>query len=60
MLFELAENKLDVAYMHFMGWEVNGNAWKWRRRLFEREEELVRECVDRLTHVVLQVKVATL
>jgi hypothetical protein len=46
--------------MHFMGWEVNGNAWKWRRRLFEREEELVRECVDRLTHVVLQVKVATL
>jgi len=60
MLFELAENELDVAYMHFMGWEVNGDAWKWRRRLFVWEEELVRECVDRLTHVVLQVKVATL
>jgi hypothetical protein len=58
-LFELADNKLTtVANMHFLGWEVNGEAWKWRRRLFVWEEDLVRECADRLSHVVLHVGVA--
>ena len=41
--------------MFSMGWGVNGEAWKWQRRLFTWEEELVRECVGRLTPVVLQV-----
>lgn len=51
-LFELAKNKLAiVSYMHFIG-------WKWRRRSFTWEEELVRKCVDRSIHVVLQAKVA--
>jgi len=34
-LFDLADNKLVfVAEMHFLGWGVDGEAWKWRRRLF--------------------------
>ncbi|GAU23836.1 hypothetical protein TSUD_379980 [Trifolium subterraneum] len=31
-----------------------GEAWKWRRRLYAWEEELVVECVARLANVVLQ------
>jgi len=34
---------------------VNGEAWKWPMRLFAWEDELVRECIGRLTSVVLQV-----
>ena len=34
---------------------MNGEAWKWRMRSFDSEEELVGECVKRLTSVVLQV-----
>jgi len=41
-----------------VGWGVNGEAWKWRRRLLAREEELVRECVDHLSNVVFQVEAA--
>lgn len=55
-LFELAENKLAIVVgKHFT---VNGEAWKWRRRLFVWKEELVRECVDQLIRVVLHVEVA--
>jgi len=55
-LYELAENKLDmVADMFARGWGVNGEAWKWRRRLFAWEEELLGECVGRLTNFSLQV-----
>jgi len=55
-LFELFDDKLiTVADMHALGRDVNGEAWKRRRRQFAREEELVRECVDRLSNVVLQV-----
>ncbi|GAU40836.1 hypothetical protein TSUD_287740 [Trifolium subterraneum] len=55
-LFDLAENKfITVADMHGLGWGVGGEAWKWRRRLHAWEEELVLECVERLSNVVLQV-----
>ena len=44
-LYELAENNLDtVAGMFARRWGVNGEAWKWRRRLFAWEEELLRGC----------------
>jgi len=36
---------------------VNEEVWKWRRRLFAWDAELVRECVARLSNVVLQVAV---
>jgi hypothetical protein len=55
-LFELAENKLaTVTEMFTLGWGVNGEAWKRRRRLFSWEEEFIGECVELLTFVVLQV-----
>jgi len=57
-LFDLADNKLVfVTEMHFLGWGVNGEAWKWRRRLFAWEEELARECAALLSNVILQVEV---
>ncbi|GAU17363.1 hypothetical protein TSUD_232390 [Trifolium subterraneum] len=57
-LFDLAENKfITVADMHGLGWGVDGEAWKWRRRLRAWEEELVLDCVERLSNVVLQVNV---
>ena len=34
---------------------MNGEVWKWRRRLISGEEELARECVGHLTLIVLQV-----
>ena len=55
-LYELAENKLVmVAHMFARGWGVNGEVWRWRQRLFDREEYLVGECVARFTAVTLQV-----
>ena len=55
-LFELAEIKLiTVANMKLLGWGVNGEAWKWRMRVFEWEE-MVREYIDRLFNVILQVE----
>lgn len=47
------EDGINVANMYLLGWGVDGEAWKWCRRLFAWEEELVRECVDRLNNVVL-------
>jgi len=49
------EDGINVADMYLLGWGVNREAWKWRMRLFAWEEELVREYVDPLTNVVLQV-----
>lgn len=37
-----------------LGWGFDGDAWKWRRRLFAWEEGLVGECVERLSNFVLQ------
>ena len=54
-MFNLKKNKLaSVARMNELGWGENCEAWKWRMRLFAWEEELVRECIERLTLVVLQ------
>jgi hypothetical protein len=33
-----------VAEMSRLGWRVDGRGWKWRRRLFAREEEQVVQC----------------
>ncbi|GAU42359.1 hypothetical protein TSUD_350250 [Trifolium subterraneum] len=41
-LCELAENtRVSVSDMFEAGWGIGGEAWKWRRRLFAWEEELV-------------------
>jgi len=40
--------------MYSLEWGEEGEAWKWRRRLFAWEEEKVRECCDILTNIVLQ------
>nr|ABE79576.2 RNA-directed DNA polymerase (Reverse transcriptase) [Medicago truncatula] len=49
--------KCTVAEMEREGWEEDGRAWLWRRRLFAWEEECVRECSILLLNVVLQVNV---
>jgi len=43
--------------MKLLGWGVNREAWKWRRRLFAWKENLMRKCVDRLSNVILQVEI---
>ncbi|AES90772.1 hypothetical protein MTR_4g097730 [Medicago truncatula] len=35
-----------VVEMYSLGWEEEGEAWKWRRRLLAWEEGKVRECCD--------------
>jgi hypothetical protein len=54
-LYDLADNKNATIFdMWEAGWGVDGEAWKWRRSLRAWEEELVRECIMRLSNVVLQ------
>jgi len=44
-LFGLALNKLStVSDMFTRGWEVGGDAWRWRRPLWGWEEEMLGEC----------------
>lgn len=38
-----------------LGWEEEGRAWEWRRRLLAWEEENMRECSEVLHNIVLQV-----
>jgi len=34
-LYDLSDNKLAiVAQMFYWGWDVDGEAWKWQRRLW--------------------------
>ncbi|KEH40972.1 hypothetical protein MTR_1g040225 [Medicago truncatula] len=40
--------------MESLGWEAEGRAWEWRRRLLAWEEESVRECSEVLYNIVLQ------
>ena len=40
------------------GWEDGGEVWRWRRRLWVWEEELVEECRILLTNVALQTNVS--
>jgi len=57
-LFDLANNKLcTVADMCALGWEVGGEAWSWRRRLWAWEEEMVVEFSHFVSNVVLQIDV---
>jgi len=56
-LFDLATNKLcTVVDMCGFGWEVGGEAWSWRRRLWAWEEELV-VGYSHLVNIVLQTNV---
>jgi len=41
--------------MSQLGWGEGGEAWRWRRRLFAWEEELVGEFILLLADVTLQV-----
>lgn len=54
-MFDLSESKfLTMAQMFNLGW---GEAWKWRRRLWAWEEEMVDECRTLLLTIVLQVDI---
>jgi len=44
-----------VADMFARGWGANGEAWKWRRRLFAWEEQLLGECIVRISNFPFQV-----
>lgn len=54
-LLELAENKtLSVRNMFLLGWEADGEAWKWLWRLCVWEEEMLQGCRELLSNVTLQ------
>ncbi|GAU49006.1 hypothetical protein TSUD_406770 [Trifolium subterraneum] len=56
-LFDLAENKsCSVAEMFALGWEVRGEAWVWRRPLWEWEEEMLKGCQTLLLNFSFQVQ----
>jgi len=53
-LFELSVFKGElVLVMSQLGWGEGGEAWRWRRRLFAWEEELVGEFILLLADVTL-------
>lgn len=55
-LFEVAVDKwVSVFDLCQLGWGENGEAWKWRRRLFAWEEDKVGELCLLLENVNLQV-----
>ena len=55
-LFELSLLKREsISGMHALGWGIEGEAWRWRRRLLAREEELVGELRLLLQNVSLLV-----
>ena len=44
-LFKLSDTKMSsVAQMFALGWGKGGEVWKWKRRLWAWEEEMVEEC----------------
>ena len=43
--------------MYFSGWEDGGAGWRWRRRLWVWEEEMLGECIILLHNVCLQINV---
>jgi len=47
--------EIFVFDMHHLGWGEKGEAWRWRRRLFAWEEEVVGELMLLLHNVHLQV-----
>jgi len=57
-LFDLAINKLvTVADMFDLGWEEGGEAWRWRRRLWTWEEEMLVACRLLLAGVSVQANI---
>lgn len=57
-LYDLFENKLaTLTKMNSLGWEVDEEAWFWRRKLLTWEEDQVKECSQLLNYIVLQVGV---
>ena len=57
-LFDLATNKLiSVADMFELGWEEGGEAWRWRRRLWTWEEEMLEVCRQLLDGVTVQANI---
>jgi len=40
--------------MSELGWEDGGDAWQWRRRLWDWEEALVGECRLLLSNIFFQ------
>ena len=55
-LFELSLLKEETIFgMFSLGWGIEHDAWRWRRRLFAWEEELVGELRLLLHNVSLQV-----
>jgi len=55
-LFELSVCKGESVFeMLQLGWGEGGEAWRWRRRLFAWEEEMVGEFIFLLANVTLQV-----
>lgn len=54
-LYDLSVNKSCTVYDIFVfGWEEGGESWKWWRRLWDWEEEMVRECRRLLSNAFLQ------
>jgi len=57
-LFDLTESKeRTVEEMSRLGWEEEGLAWVWRRRLLAWEYESLRECSALVNNIVLQVNI---
>ncbi|KEH18178.1 hypothetical protein MTR_8g012905 [Medicago truncatula] len=44
-------------HMSSRGWEAGGAGWRWRRRLWVWEEEMLGECITLLHSVSLQFNV---
>jgi len=40
--------------MHILGWEERGEAWRWRRRLWVWEEEMLAECRNFINGFIVQ------
>ena len=54
-LFDLVvEKSITVASMFAHGWEEGGEAWRWRRRLWVWEEDMLEECRCLLNNIFLQ------
>jgi len=43
-----------IEEMFTLGWEEGGEAWRWRRRLWAWEEDMIVECRHSLDGFVLQ------
>lgn len=57
--YDLSVNKnCLVEEMFSLGVEEGGETWQWRRRLWDWEEDLVRECRLLLSHVVLHFSIS--